>query len=97
MLDSTASLRGSVPMEFIQATLTRLVAADLVGEVDGQAYTQSASPTYGASGLAGVWAEQSLAAAMKQANAERRRPAAACATRRAPRWASRAVSGRRPA
>jgi len=58
MLDSTASLRGSVPMEFIQATLTRLVAADLVGEVDGQAYTQSASPTYGASGLAGVWAEE---------------------------------------
>ena len=45
-------------MAFIQATLTRLAAPDLVGEVDGKAYTLSASPTYGASGLAGVWAEE---------------------------------------
>jgi hypothetical protein len=58
MLDSTAALRGSVPMSFIQATLTRFVASDLIEEIDGETYTYSASPTYGASGLAGVWAEE---------------------------------------
>ncbi len=60
MLDSTAVLRGSVPMSFIQATLTRYVASDLVIEIDGESYTHSATPTYGASGLAGVWAEENV-------------------------------------
>ncbi len=58
MLDSTAGLRGSVPLSFVQATLSRFVARDLVTEVDGETYSQSATATYGASGLAGVWAEE---------------------------------------
>lgn len=64
ILDSTADLRGSVPMGFIQATLTRFVASDLVTEVDGRPYMNSATPTYGASGLAGVWAESNTRASI---------------------------------
>jgi hypothetical protein len=58
LLDSTAQFRGSVPMSFVQATLTKMVASDLVIEVDGRSYQNSASPTYGASGVTGVWAEE---------------------------------------
>jgi hypothetical protein len=58
LLDAEAARRGSVPMSFIEATLTRFVASDLVTEIDGKSYQNSASSTYGASGLAGVWAEE---------------------------------------
>jgi hypothetical protein len=58
LLDSEASQRGSVPMSFIEATFTRFVASDLVMKVEGRTYQNTASPTYGASGLAGVWAEE---------------------------------------
>ncbi|MBB83480.1 MAG: hypothetical protein CL931_06680 [Deltaproteobacteria bacterium] len=58
LLDSTAELRGSVPLSFVEATVARMISSDLVTEVDGQAYQDSASITYGASGLAAVWAEE---------------------------------------
>ena len=58
LLDSTAELRGSVPLSFVEATVTKMISSDLVTEVDGQAYQNSASITYGASGLAAVWAEE---------------------------------------
>jgi len=58
LLDAEASRRGSVPMSTIEAMITSFVASDLVNEVDGKDYQQSASPYYGASGLAGVWAEE---------------------------------------
>ena len=58
LLDSTAELRGSVPLSFVEATVAKMISSDLVTEVDGQAYQNSASITYGASGLAAVWAEE---------------------------------------
>ena len=58
LLDSTATFRGSVPMTTLEATVTRTLASDLTIEVDGETYQNSASPTYGASGLAGAWAEE---------------------------------------
>ncbi|MEM9175741.1 MAG: DUF3604 domain-containing protein [Myxococcota bacterium] len=58
LLDSTAELRGSVPLSFVESTVTKMVANDLVTEVDGQPYQNSASITYGASGLAAVWSEE---------------------------------------
>lgn len=58
LLDATSALRGSVPMSFIQATVLRFGRADLVRNVDGENYIGLATPTYGASGLTGVWAEE---------------------------------------
>jgi hypothetical protein len=43
LLDAEAARRGSVPMSFIEATLTRFVASDLVTEIDGKSYQNSAS------------------------------------------------------
>ena len=58
LLDSTAQLRGSVPLSFFEATVTKMIAKDLLAEVDGNQYQNTASVTYGASGLAAVWSEE---------------------------------------
>ena len=58
LLDSNAQLRGSVPLSFFEATVTKMIASDLVTEVEGRSYQHSASITYGASGLAAVWSEE---------------------------------------
>ena len=58
ILDSTPELRGSVPLGFFQATATKLMAPKNIEEIDGQDYTSAATITYGASGLAAVWAEE---------------------------------------
>ena len=53
LLDSSAALRGSIPM-----TDPAILEADQsLTEVDGKKYMNSSSITWGASGLAGVWAE----------------------------------------
>lgn len=58
MLDSSAELRGSVPMGFVQATVAKWAAPGMVMKIDDESYYDSASVSYGASGLAGVWAEK---------------------------------------
>ena len=58
LMDADPELRGSVPLPFYQATAMKWVAPDNVTEVDGEDYTSAATITYGASGLAGVWAEE---------------------------------------
>jgi len=58
LMDADPEKRGSVPLPFLQATLQKVVTTDLVTEIGGEDYTAAATITYGASGLAGVWAEE---------------------------------------
>jgi len=54
ILDSTAALRSSIPM----TDPAFLVNQGSLVELDGNQYMQSSAITFGASGLAGVWAEE---------------------------------------
>ncbi|MEM1111225.1 MAG: DUF3604 domain-containing protein [Pseudomonadota bacterium] len=59
LLDGEPDRRGSVPANWLIGTLARWVMPDIVKEVDGRTYMASSTFEYwGASGLAGVWAEQ---------------------------------------
>ncbi len=67
LLDATPELRGSVPMGLVQDVFTRFGAPQMRKEVDGETYLHSATSTYGASGVAGVWAEENTRAAIYEA------------------------------
>ncbi len=58
LMDALPELRGSVHVPWLYALLGRLLVPNLLTEVDGRTYVHSASPTYGASGLTGVWADE---------------------------------------
>ena len=56
--DDTPEKRGSVPASFLYGTLVKLAASEMVEEVDGEDYLDFSGYKYwGASGIAGVWAE----------------------------------------
>ena len=61
LLDSTAALRGSVPITADEVEVLGLSSADESGfytASDGRRYLHRSSSVYGASGLAAVWAEE---------------------------------------
>ena len=58
VLDATPQLRSSAPLSLLPAMAVRLLAPQMLKEVDGETYLETATPTYGASGLAAVWAEE---------------------------------------
>jgi len=58
ILSADAQLRGSVPFGGVEGLLFNTVAPQAMTEVEGETYVGGASPTYGASGLAAVWAEE---------------------------------------
>ena len=56
--DSDSEKRGSTPASFLYGTLVKLAAPEMVEQVDGADYLDFAGYKYwGASGIAGVWAE----------------------------------------
>ena len=61
LLDSTPELRGSIPIT-TQALLERgdspITGGSFQKDIDGKKYVNASSISYGASGLAAVWAEE---------------------------------------
>jgi hypothetical protein len=58
ILDSTAWLRGTVPLPEERAAIAEANNMQAAKEVEGEIYREGALQFWGASGLAGVWAEE---------------------------------------
>jgi hypothetical protein len=67
ILSADAQLRGSVPFGAIDGLLFNTLAPQAMTEVDGETFVGGAQPTFGASGLAAVWAEENTREAIYSA------------------------------
>jgi hypothetical protein len=66
-LDGSAEKRGSVPASFLYGTLIKLAAPKYAEEVGDQTYLDFSYKYWGASGIAGVWAEENTREAIYDA------------------------------
>jgi hypothetical protein len=57
LISANGQLRGSIPFDWWDGLAIKLATQDLVKTVEGKTYIGGSLPTFGASGLAGVWAE----------------------------------------
>lgn len=67
LLSSDAKRRGSVPFTMLEATAVGTFGKEFSEKVDGRTYISGAVPSFGASGLAGVWAESNTREAIYSA------------------------------
>ena len=67
VLSADAQLRGSEPFDAMSGFLFNTVAPQAMTEVDGKTFIGGAQPTFGASGLAAVWAEENTREAIYSA------------------------------
>ena len=58
LMTATPEQRGSVPLSALEGTVPGLLPGDQTADVDGERYSSGVRPTFGASGLAAVWAEE---------------------------------------
>lgn len=58
VLSADAQLRGSVPFGPIDSLMFNTAAPQAMAKVDGETFVGGAQPSFGASGLAAVWAEE---------------------------------------
>ena len=73
ILDSTAELRGSVPVDDATAEEARAGDMQAFADLDDQVYRQGVARYWGASGLAAVWAKRTPATRSSMRSAARRR------------------------
>lgn len=68
VLDGDPTGRGSVPIPFWRGLVMKVMAPDLMQQVDGKNYAQGGGfETWGASGVAAVWAEENTREAIYEA------------------------------
>ena len=68
IMDATPEQRGSIPASFLYGTLVKLAMPDMVEKVEGKTYLNFPGYKFwGASGIAGVWAEENTREAIYDA------------------------------